>query len=635
MKRISQIAFILAAACLMQAQAQQPKGPISKPALPLQTKIPVSRLKMSPVERALAPQWPLLPSEFTAKKDKAPDDETQARALATEGVALMRAEKFEEALAKFRQAEKLLPREYSIEMNIGNCLMQLDRAGDAVSAFEKAAAIRPDSPAAHAMICSSRAESGDRSGAIDECRLAVKLSDGAPEYKARLSKMLVLDDRVQEALEIFNSIPQTADSPITVLGPLADLLLLAGQNEQAAAIYEQMRQRWPNVALTYYRLSYVYEFLDRPQQTIAAAQKYAELKPNSAFALLNLGERMNHAGFFEESLAPLTRAISMDPSDGEAYLLLSDGYKVLGDKDNALRNLEFAYQNLPPDLDFSYQLGHALIDYGRMADAVAPLERANALRPNYPPIMTSLGLSYFESNQFDPAIEILTRADQMKPNDRVIQMFLKVAKARKDIVEHFDDLLEKLKKDPDDPTLMDRVASGYQYRGMWKDAEREYLTIIAHYPKEWKPLTYLAIFYTDTGHLPEALDYYQRSAALTPNHVTYLSISDTLEKLGRLDEAIEAARHSVQIKGDSAAGRGALGVLLLKKGDRTGAMEQFQAAFGIQPDKAKTNFDLAWLYLRNGDKAGAIRHYRLLQTIVPDETADLKRAITAHFGPIE
>jgi predicted Zn-dependent protease len=83
---------------------------------------------------------------------------------------------------------------------------------------------------------------------------------------------------------------------------------------------------------------------------------------------------------------------------------------------------------------------------GGTADAVAPLERANSLRPNYPPIMTSLGLSYFESNQFDPAIEILTRADQMKPNDRVIQMFLKVAKARKDIVEHFDDLLEKLKK---------------------------------------------------------------------------------------------------------------------------------------------------------------------------------------------
>jgi hypothetical protein len=146
--------------------AQQPKGPLSKPSSPLQTKVPDLAAKDESGQRALAPQWPLLPSEFTAKKDKAPDDETQARALATEGVALMRAEKFEEALAKFRQAEKLLPREYSIEMNIGNCLMQLDRAGDAVSAFEKAAAIRPDSPAAHAMICSSRAESGDRSGAI-------------------------------------------------------------------------------------------------------------------------------------------------------------------------------------------------------------------------------------------------------------------------------------------------------------------------------------------------------------------------------------------------------------------------------------------------------------------------------------
>jgi len=64
-------------------------------------------------------------------------------------------------------------------------------------------------------------------------------------------------------------------------------------------------------------------------------------------------------------------------------------------------------------------------------------------------------------------------------------------------------------------------------------------------------------------------------------------------------------------------------------------MPRVQAAFGMEPGNAQPNFALAWLYIRNGNKEGAVRHYRLLQVIAPNETSDLKRSITAHFGPIE
>jgi tetratricopeptide (TPR) repeat protein len=268
----------------------------------------------------LAPQWPLPPSEAGKKVKTHGDDadEAKARALFAEAMALVRAEKYDEALAKFREDEKLAPRDFAVKMNIGICLMYLDRAREAVSVFEKASAIDPDKPAAHAMICSSRNESGDRSAAIDECRAAVRLSNGAAEYKALLGKMLLLDGSKYEALEILNSISQTPDSPFALLAPLADMYMLAGEYEQAAGVYEQIKQRWPNVTITWYRLSYAYEFLDRPQQAVAAARKYAELRPNSSFAQLSLGERLARAEFFEESIAPFSRAVALDPGYGDA-----------------------------------------------------------------------------------------------------------------------------------------------------------------------------------------------------------------------------------------------------------------------------------------------------------------------------
>ena len=55
----------------------------------------------------------------------------------------------------------------------------------------------------------------------------------------------------------------------------------------------------------------------------------------------------------------------------------------------------------------------------------------------------------------------------------------------------------------------------------------------------------------------------------------------------------------------------------------------------MEPGNAQPNFALAWLYIRNGNKEGAVRHYRLLQVIAPNETSDLKRSITAHFGSID
>ena len=159
--------------------------------------------------------------------------------------------KVREGLAKFREAKSSSSRSRS-----GNEYRYLpDAARSSLGSgvvFEKAASIDPDNPAAHAMICKSRNESGDRSQ-HRQSRRAVRLSNGAAEYKAQLGKMLLLDDRSYEA-QILNSISQTADSPLVVLRASSRYVSAGGAERTSCRRIRTITQRWPNIALTWYRL---------------------------------------------------------------------------------------------------------------------------------------------------------------------------------------------------------------------------------------------------------------------------------------------------------------------------------------------------------------------------------------------
>ncbi len=105
-------------------------------------------------------------------------------------------------------------------------------------------------------------------------------------------------------------------------------------------------------------------------------------------------------------------------------------------------------------------------------------------------------------------------------------------------------------------------------------------------------------------------------------------------KLGRWDEAIEAAKKAVEIKPSSLDCRLWLGELLLKKGDRNGALGQYQAGFEIASGDPRPNFRLAWLYIRMGNKEGAFRHYEILKGLAPNMLRNLRLSLQAHFGTL-
>lgn len=569
-----------------------------------------------------------------ANDDRTREDEVHT--LVNRAVNLLNQDKAEEALGLLRDAERLTSdkaSKASIQVNLGSVFIVLKKYTLAVSAFEKAVSLQPNAHT-YAGLCQARMLDGQRIEAVEACRESVRLDPSIEEFHVMMADAYGINRRIDEGIQFLEAAYARFENSVRLNGKLADLYYDRSQYDKAAQLYEKVLTLKPSATHIYHNLSLTYDHLDRTTDALRAARTFVEKEPNNIRAYTLLGMMLQNAGFFDESIEPLKKAISMDARSAIAYKYLGEAYEVLGDKENMVPNLAKAYRLSDPDFQMAYKLGDALQDFGRNAEAVAPLERANSLRPNTQYVMNTLGIAYFESNQFDKAVEILTKADRLKPGDKNTTMFLGVAKSRRATLNGFQTVFDRVRQNPKDAEKRVHLAMAYHYRGMDEAAEAEYLNAIRLDPKKVNWYKQLAIFYQETGQLEKALDYSRRSSDLDPNQTYLWSNATILRQLGRLDEAIVELKKSLEVKPAYVNARLDLGDLFDKKGDRAAALREYQTAFDNASGDLRPNFKLAWTYIRMGNKEGAIRHYQILKGITPDKVKYLERSLRAHFGTL-
>src|SRR3984885_1008554 len=90
--------------------------------------------------------------------------------------------------------------------------------------------------------------------------------------------------------------------------------------------------------------------------TIDSYGKVLELQPDWAEAYAATGEALFSLNRNHESMAALTKAVSLDPGDGSSHLFLGRLYQDAGNQDQALQELEAAHRLRPGDREPIYRL---------------------------------------------------------------------------------------------------------------------------------------------------------------------------------------------------------------------------------------------------------------------------------------
>ena len=128
-----------------------------------------------------------------------------------------------------------------------------------------------------------------------------------------------------------------------------------------------------------------------------AAAIYRDLlrgRPDDPELLTGLGTALVRGRRAAQALAPLERAIALNPGLVSAHATLGAGYLALGQPGNAISPLERVVAARPADLEHRRMLAHAYGALDRPLDAVAELRRVTELAPRLPVGWYELGQAY-------------------------------------------------------------------------------------------------------------------------------------------------------------------------------------------------------------------------------------------------
>ena len=147
------------------------------------------------------------------------------------GVALEQQGKLDEALAEYREAERLAPKRYQAHNNLGNLLASMGKLKEALAEYHEAVRLNPELPVLHDGLGSVLAELGRFSEAMNEFTNAARLDPAYPWPHFEMGKALLKQGRDSEAMDQLREALRIAPDNFQILAYTAHVLA-ADENPQ-------------------------------------------------------------------------------------------------------------------------------------------------------------------------------------------------------------------------------------------------------------------------------------------------------------------------------------------------------------------------------------------------------------------
>ncbi len=128
-------------------------------------------------------------------------------------------------------------------------------------------------------------------------------------------------------------------------------------------------------------------------------------------------------------------------------------------------------------------------------------------------------------------------------------------------------------------------------------------------------------------NLEQLLDVLQSALLVNPGDGwKRVRLGQTLQKLGRLDEAVVAFRRAVRDKPDYPEGHAALGSVLAEQGNWAEAEPTLRKAIELKPELVEPHVELAQGYARLGQHEKAAIEFKAALALKPDLVSLLREA---------
>jgi tetratricopeptide (TPR) repeat protein len=271
------------------------------------------------------------------------------------------------------------------------------------------------------------------------------------------------------------------------------------------------------------------------------------------------------------------------PSSGFAWKAL--GVSLSMQHKDALQALRTATQLLPDDAEAHANLAVALLDLGRLDEAVASYQRALEIKSDYVDAHINLGNALRSLGRLDEAVTSYRSA---------------------------------LVIDPGHAEVHNNLGLALRSLGRSDDAVASYREALANKPNYAEAHGNLGNALLDLGRLDDAVASYRRALEIKPDLAeAHNNLGNALLDLGQLDEAVASYGHALAIKPDYAEAHSNLGIALRLQGRTDEAEVSCRRALEFNPALAAAITVLADAHADKGQFTQAEQLFRRAIAVAP------------------
>jgi Flp pilus assembly protein TadD len=274
-----------------------------------------------------------------------------------------------------------------------------------------------------------------------------------------------------------------------------------------------------------------------------------------------------------------------------------------------------------------YLYGTALLQLGRLSEAVTVFQQAVTLRPEIPDLYNNLAVAFQGTGDPSAAERAYRTAIQLNPEfDLAHANLARLLESTGRFSEAELCLRRAIQIKPTEAGYRLQLAGVLGRRGNRPEVERVLQEAVADHRHNIELTMGLAALMVEQERLVAAAGVYEWVIDQRPDFAeAHASLAFVLERQGKLHDALAAAERAVALRPDYAEGHNNLGTVLRSLHRLDEACRAFRRAIDLKPDFALAEFNLGTTPLLDGRYAegwaGYRQHARVAGTTAPGPPA--------------
>lgn len=317
---------------------------------------------------------------------------------------------YRDAAENARAAIALNPSNTSAHVTLASSLVR-GGATDSLPAAQKAVEMAPANADAHMALAEAFAREGKHVEAENSLRKVLEIEPKSAAAQARMAELLFRKGDFDGAIA-------SAGAALTLDKELRRMYSIRGRahyekgNEDAAiSDLQHAVSLMPDEAAAHVVLGRIYQRRKNPDQAAHYYKQAAARETQAGEGLLGLADVLAAKRDFAAAREPIERVAAGLPRSARAQYLLGVLREQQRQYDEALKAFEHAAALDPKLAAAHHGAGRVLREHLKdPARAVAHLEKAAALEPHAPDILSEYGVALYETKQPDRALEMLRKA---------------------------------------------------------------------------------------------------------------------------------------------------------------------------------------------------------------------------------